>query len=238
MSFHVECHTPGDIEDRRRAIGFCATFAISLKLHLRGERNIVQDLRQDKIKACIKLNYQDIANLQQARHMPQFCQDQLSYYVAKQQKEGKLSDYQLGVINTTSLAVMSDTMGSCERIRNTPIPLSYVLQLRFFLILWLAIHPLHDVALYGWWALLLSNVVAFSVLGVESMACEIENPFGYDRNDLNLDSMVEGMTMDVHDILRRVEHVDADRIFDRETVQAMNKELNDDTTTEKPKEDV
>ena len=113
-------------------------------------------------------------------------------------------------------------MGSNERIANTPIPLSYVLMLRFFLILWLILYPLHVMPYYGWWSILLCSMVAFAVLGIESMACEIENPFGYDRNDLDLDAFVQGFYNDTQEILRRAEFQERHLIFDLVIVNEMS----------------
>lgn len=211
--------------DRRRAVDYLTAFGVALKLHLRGERHIVTDLtdKTTNIGQRLHLNFQDIANIQQANHMPLFCMDVLSDYLAKQQRAGKLSDFQMGVINQTVLAVLSDTTGSCERIRGTPIPLSYVLQLRFFLILWLVLYPLHVVAFYGWYTILLASLVSYAVLGIESMASEIENPFGYDRNDLDLDKYCQGFCTDTQDILQRHESIDAELLFDRTTIAQLNK---------------
>ena len=211
---HVEIESEEDKNERRRAINFVTAFGAAVKLHLRKER----DIRRDIDALGCELSLQDVANIQQASHMPLFCQDILSDYLAKQVKAGKLSDYQLAVINKTTLAVMSDKLGSNERLANTPIPLSYVLQLRFFMVLWLILYPLHVVPYYGWWSILLTCLVAYAVLGIESMACEIENPFGYDRNDLDLDMYVQGFYKDTQEILRRREHTDSHRIFDHDEV--------------------
>jgi len=218
---HVEIETKDDFEDRRRIINFVTAFAVACKLQLRNEKDIQRDLKA----LGVDLPYQDVANIQQAPHMPLFCQDVMSDYLAKQYKGGRLTDYQMGVINETCLAVMSDRLGSNERLNNTPIPLSYVLQLRFFLMLWLLLYPLHIVAYYGWWSILLNNLISFAVLGIESMACEIENPFGYDRNDLDLDSYVEGFYKDTQAILSRAEFEDRDQIFDRSMVQSLSRSL-------------
>lgn len=222
---HIECNGRNDEADRRRAVDYLTAFAVTLKCSLRGERHIVKDLtdRQSVIGRRIKLSFQDIANIQQSSHMPLFCLDVLSNYLAKQQRASKLSDYQLGIINTTVMAVLSDTLGSCERIRNTPIPLSYVLQLRFFLVLWLVLYPLHVMAFYGWYTILLASLISYAVLGIESMASEIENPFGYDRNDLDLDKFCQGICSETQDILRRHSSADARLLFDRETIVEMNK---------------
>lgn len=215
---HVKVHTQDDVLDRSRAISFVTAFALSCKLHLRKER----DLRRDCESLGLKLCTQDIANIQHADHMPLFCQDVLSHYLAEQGDSGKLSEYQLAVINTTCLSVMSDALGACERIDNTPLPLSYVLQLRFFMILWLLLFPLHGINYYGWWSILLANLVGFAVWGMESMVCEIENPFGHDRNDLDLDAMVAGFYEDTQAILRRAETRFSAMIFDRRSVERIS----------------
>ena len=223
---YVDSETEDDWQDRRRAIDFVTAFGAATKLHLRKER----DIRRDIVALGCGLSCQDVANIQQASHMPLFCLDIMSDYLSKQVKAGKLSDYQMGVINSSSLAVMSDKLGSCERLANTPIPLSYVLQLRFFMILWLILYPLHVIPYYGWWSILLTCLVAYAVLGIESMACEIENPFGYSRNDLDLDVHVQGFYKDTQEILRRREHDDKDKIFDRKQVLKLSGRFTEEET--------
>lgn len=216
---HIRVETQADFDDRRRAVNFVTCFAAATKLHLRKERDINRDIQKLRIQLCP----QDIANIQHADHMPIFCQDVLSFYLNDQVKHGRLSEHQLSDINQICVAVMSDVMGSCERIANTPIPLSYVLQLRFFLILWLILYPLHIVAYYGWWTILLTCLMSFAVLGIESMSSEIENPFGYDRNDLDLDKMVSGFYVDTQAILKRVESKQSEYLFNRKQVLRMSK---------------
>ena len=215
---HVKVKSSNDMLDRSRAINFVTAFAISCKLHLRNEHDIRRDCQDLGLKLC----HQDVANIQHADHMPLFCQDILSNYLNTQVDEGKLSDHQLGVINKTCMSVMSDALGSCERIANTPLPLSYVLQLRFFMILWLLLFPLHGANYYGWWSILLANLVAFAVWGMESMICEIEDPFGHGRNDLDLDAMVAGSFKETQAVLQRAESQHKDFIFNRRRVEEIS----------------
>ncbi len=118
-----------DLEERRRVIGFVTAVCSTLKLHLRKEANAVPELGE-------VLMLQDIMNIERSNHMPNFCLDVITYYLMKQVKEGKLTDYQSGLIDK-QLSVFVDKIGTCERIRNTPIPLSYALQLRFLICVWL-----------------------------------------------------------------------------------------------------
>ena len=53
------------------------------------------------------------------------------------------------------------------------------------------------------------------------MACEIENPFGYDRNSLPLDSFCQGISDDTKEILNRADSEERAQIFDRERVASL-----------------
>ena len=208
-----------DYNERKRCIGFIAAFSATLKVTMRNESNIVPELGGI-------LCFQDILNIEKCRHMPQFCLDVITYYLMKQVQNGKLSIHEYNTMNETCLTVLADSLGTCERIRKTPIPLSYALQLRFFLIFWLCLYPLHIVGYnYGYYTILLASIVDWAVLGIESMACEIENPFGYHKNCIDLCSFCKGIVADIYDILSRVEHPMSNQLFDYETVKTMNEEL-------------
>jgi putative membrane protein len=219
-----------DCYERRRAIAFVAAFAATLKLNMRGELNTVPELGG-------LLCFQDILNIEKSRVMPQFCVDVLTYYLQKQVRAGKLTVQEYCTMNETCLGVLADSMGTCERIRKTPIPLSYVLQLRVFLILWLCLYPLHLIGHYGWFTPLLATLVDFAVLGIESMACEIENPFGYHKNCIDLCSFCKGIVANVLEILSRVEHPDRDKVFNYQKVQERNTQLFSDGLTGPPLQD-
>jgi putative membrane protein len=47
----------------------------------------------------------------------------------------------------------------------------------------------------GWHAIVGSGVVAIGLFGIDEIGVEIEDPFGYDPNDLPLDAI--GKTIDV-----------------------------------------
>jgi hypothetical protein len=125
---YVIIESNDDLEDRRRAIAFVTAFGAAVKLHLRKERDIQRDLQGDLDVGCSSsssgdngeacrpgiLDFQDLANIQSASHMPLFCQDILSHYLFKQHRAGKLSDYQMGCIES-ALAVMSVSFTCCVR---------------------------------------------------------------------------------------------------------------------------
>ena len=44
-------------------------------------------------------------------------------------------------------------------------------------------------------------LVSFTILGIEEIGIEIEDPFGYDANDLPLDKMCSTMERNIEDLI-------------------------------------
>lgn len=42
----------------------------------------------------------------------------------------------------------------------------------------------------GWWAIPIVSLVIFTLYGIEGIGSQLEDPFGYDRNDINMDALV------------------------------------------------
>ncbi|KAJ2782499.1 hypothetical protein H4R18_002251 [Coemansia javaensis] len=105
--------------------------------------------------------------------------------------------------------VLSGLLGACERILSTPIPLAYHIHLHHSLYLYLLLLP---------WALgsmglaktiILQAVISFMMIGIDAISREIQNPFGYDQNDLPLDDLCEALLVDLNHALACHAHTDA-----------------------------
>ena len=66
----------------------------------------------------------------------------------------------------------------------------------------------------AWATMLVCFIVAVTVLGIDAVAVEIENPFGHDYNDLSLGTFCEIITKNVREMLDRSQHPDRKRAFD------------------------
>lgn len=42
----------------------------------------------------------------------------------------------------------------------------------------------------GWWTIPIVTVVIFTLYGIEGIGSQLEDPFGYDRNDIKMDAIV------------------------------------------------
>ncbi|KZV95629.1 UPF0187-domain-containing protein [Exidia glandulosa HHB12029] len=85
------------------------------------------------------------------------------------------------------LKQLLDANVGLERIQTTPIPFSYSVHLWTITLLYLALLPFQLVDSLGWLNIAASALAAFAYCGLLKAGDEIEQPFGYDYNDLNLD---------------------------------------------------
>ncbi len=103
-------------------------------------------------------------------------------------KEGKLSEEFLLRIDK-NLNGFLDTVGACERIKNTPIPYSYSLFFKKFIFIYVTTLPLAFVVQFGYFSSLIATFIFYVLVSLEVLAEEIEDPFGEDDNDLPTDEM-------------------------------------------------
>ncbi|KAJ1344507.1 hypothetical protein BSLG_000031 [Batrachochytrium salamandrivorans] len=92
---------------------------------------------------------------------------------------------------TVAISGMVDCLSNFERIRNCPIPLAYSIHLKQTLFVYLLALPFQLVIGMGWATIPIVAVASFTLLGIEAIGGEIENPFGYDPNDLRVDQFCD-----------------------------------------------
>ena len=78
----------------------------------------------------------------------------------------------------SSVQSMVDALSNMERVANTPIPRSYSIHLKQTVTLYLFSLPFTLVKELGWAMIPLVTVIAFTLMGIEGIADEIEMPFG------------------------------------------------------------
>jgi len=105
---------------------------------------------------------------------------------------------------TTNLASLQDTVLNLERISTTPLPFAYQVHLRMSLWLYLAFLPFQIYLAYGVVAIPATAFASFLLLGFLEIGQQIENPFDYDENDLDLDFFCFLIQRDLHQITANV----------------------------------
>lgn len=86
-----------------------------------------------------------------------------------------------------------------ERIRNSPIPLSYVLHINVSLMIYLLTLPFGLFNTLGLWSTPLVMLVYYIIAGVDIISNEIENPFADDPNDIPTNELFDLMITTLKD---------------------------------------
>ncbi|KAG6883533.1 hypothetical protein C0992_008533 [Termitomyces sp. T32_za158] len=110
----------------------------------------------------------------------------LSSYIAALQ-DRKQADAQTISNLFTSLNQLVNALTGLERILTTPIPFSYSIHLWLVSLIYCFALPFEIWSALKWLTIPATIIVSFAFFGFLVAGEEIENPFGYDRNDLNLD---------------------------------------------------
>ena len=173
---------PGDRERKITTLRLLSAFAISKKRVLRYEP------ASDELKPWVSTSQYKV--LQNIQNMPLEIIRWLGDYLQQEYKRGLLTNYQLATIHTLMNNLM-DNLGGCERILKTPIPTAYVIHLNQLVLIYCLILPFQFVKDLSWWTGIFVAIVSFALFGIEQIGVEIENPFGYDFNDLPLDKICQ-----------------------------------------------
>jgi putative membrane protein len=123
-------------------------------------------------------------------HAPLYLFNRLAALIQAERAAGRLTETDLLLLDPYARSLI-DVCGGCERIRNTPMPLSYRALARHGLILYLLTTPWFIAGQLGWHAVPVTMLVGYFLLGIELTAEDVEEPFGRDGDDLALSAYCE-----------------------------------------------
>lgn len=167
-----------------------STFPWAMKVHLRDK---------DFSEASKFLPAHLLEKFNKAAHKPNLLLLELSMKTAQLYKAGTISGEQL-ILLETKIGDLTDVLGACERIHNTPIPIGYALHLKRILLIYLITLPFGFIESLNWWCIPVVMVVFYTMIGIELIAEEIEDPFGTDANDLPFDELAEKIKANIEEI--------------------------------------
>ncbi len=146
------------------------------------------------------LNDEEREQLTHASAPPLLVARWLSDCYAAEARAGRLSEQRVRMIDC-QVSDLIDLWGGAERIMKTPIPFAYAQHIKGFLSIFCLTAPLALLETMGWYTPLGAAIVAYGLYGIEEIGIEIEEPFGYDTNDLPMDGIGETIARNVSDIL-------------------------------------
>jgi putative membrane protein len=165
---------PADVLARSRVAELLTGFAEALNRHLRGEPLRLRDVRGFEREEA------------DPAHVPLYLAARLFGTVAGWRRDGHVDAEVLWVLDA-HLRGLLDVCGGCEKIKSTPPSPSYVGLLRAGLVMNVLVAPWLTVPELGAWGLPAILMVCFFLFGVELIDTIVEEPFGRERDDLDLD---------------------------------------------------
>lgn len=102
---------------------------------------------------------------------------------------------------TGQICTLIDAYGRMETIRITPMPVAHLIHQKQVLALFNCVLPFALVDGAGWSIILIVAMVSFTLYGIEGIGCQLEDPFGHDRNDIKMDAIVEDARVEIFCLL-------------------------------------
>ncbi len=150
-----------------------------------------------------ELNFKDEkerSEILSKKHIPNAIALKLNQFLLDRFKSGKITGEQL-IVLTQELMSLTDILGACERIKNTPIPFSYNLFIKKFIFIYTITLPFGIAEDYHYWTIPIATFILYIFGSLELLAEEIEDPFGTDTSDLPTDELAVKIKENVEEIL-------------------------------------
>lgn len=98
---------------------------------------------------------------------------------------------------TAQLNGLIGAYSAMETIRLTPLPVAYQIHTKQVLALFGGVLPFAFLGSLGWWTILVVGLINFTLYGIEAIAEQLEEPFGYDRNDIKMENVLEDLRLEM-----------------------------------------
>jgi putative membrane protein len=158
-------------------------------------------LRSNKTKFMLdSIEHPEFETFDAKKHGPNQVASMIVARTNSLYKEGLISGDQLIVINS-EICSFTDVCGACERIKNTPIPMSYSSFIKKFIFIYVLTLPVGFVFSMGYFVIAAVPFIFYVMASLELIAESIEDPFGTDPDDLPIDKIGENIRTHVMEIL-------------------------------------
>ncbi len=180
-----------DKEDRDFFMRMIPNFVFSAKEHLR------KGVKFDELEILES----EIQFIKEKVHKPLAISQLIYQRLIDLKKKGTISEQEFIILDKNCNKFM-DSLGACERIKNTPIPFSYSLFIKKFIFIYVTTLPLAFVTIFGYFSALIATFIFYVLVSIEVLAEEIEDPFGKDDNDLPTDFLCDRIRSTTKEVFR------------------------------------
>lgn len=139
-------------------------------------------------------------NLDQHKHKPNQIAKMLFQKINDLYSINKITGDQIILLNA-EIQSFTDICGACERIKNTPIPYSYSTFIKKFIFVFVLTLPYAYTFTLGYFVIPVVTFIFYVLASIELISEEIEEPFGYDENDLPTTKIAENIKKHVEELI-------------------------------------
>lgn len=178
-------------EEKELLIKLIVAFSYALKEHLR--KGVKWEDMQQILPESI------LEKIKSAHHIPNALIVEMAEIIHHLYEDGTIKGAKLKLLDA-NIKEFTDYLGMCERIRKTPMPIAYSLHLKRIISAYIVTLPfglIHDLS---WGAVPAVVLVTYTLVGIEIIGEEIEDPFGTDDNDLPTDDICRAIHLNTHEI--------------------------------------
>jgi putative membrane protein len=182
-----------DSNEKEGGMNLLLAFPIALKHHLRSETNVLPVTLQ---KLLIHIPQFHSKYRVKDSNVPYEILIHLHTYIRYLLDNNRIDQHTCNSI-MNSITVLLESLASFERIRTTPVPIAYTTHLKQTISIYLLSLPFQIIKDMNWNTITVVFFASFCFLGIERLGQELENPFGFDQNDLKMDSFCNEILRDV-----------------------------------------
>jgi putative membrane protein len=159
---------PDDPAWRKEIVRWTAAFAHASRLDVRGQR--------DTSGMVALLGPDSAAEIAAAHHLPTAVSLHIAALLRVAYEQHGMDRLAFAQAEAARCQLI-DYLGGCERILKTPLPRAYGINIRRFILLFLATLPFSLLDVVGWLTPLVEFLVAYPILALDEIGVELQNPF-------------------------------------------------------------
>lgn len=180
----------GDASNKREFINMLIAFTYAMRDQLRG----------DVFSRSAELLPPELAaEVDRARFKPFIILRAMGEWVTERQREQAFGEITTTAIDR-NLVELSNILGGCERIASTPVPFAYSVMIHRVVYFYCALLPFGLVDAILWMTPPVATVLAYAFIALDSLASELEMPFGRDDNGLALDAISLNIELSIREM--------------------------------------
>lgn len=185
LAIKVQACVHANSAEKQRLGKWLINFSLALRDHLRGGA---------KLSSFPEFDGTDPS------HVPAYISERIYEQLEQWRQQNQLGGFEMLFLDQHAAALLN-ICGTCERIQKSPISRSYRSFVRQSIAIYVLTLPWGLMESFHWWTVPAVVMLSYFMIGLETIAEEIEDPFGTSEDDLMLDDLCASIRKSVTELL-------------------------------------